>query len=118
MSQYARTVLGSVYQEEMKRLDDDKRGLLRRARSLFACEDCMLSKEARLRLDKALQESDALQTAFRYRAQLQAIWEERTASKEGLLQALQEWCREAEQSGIRALQDFARMLPRYSTQPA
>ena len=117
MSQYARTVLGSVYQDEMKRLDDDKRGLLRRARSLFACEECMLSSEARVRLDTALEESDALQTAFRYRARLQAIWQERTASKEGLLQALQEWCREAEASGIRALQEFARTLARYSTHP-
>lgn len=116
MSQYARTVLGSVYSEEIKRLDADRRGLLRRARSLLTYEESMLSSEARERLDTALQESEALQTVYSYRHRLQAIWQERSASQERLLQALQEWCREAEASGIRALQEFARTLPRYATQ--
>jgi stearoyl-CoA desaturase (delta-9 desaturase) len=48
---------------------------------------------------------------------LQAIWQERTASHERLRQSLQEWCREAEESGIRALQEFARTLPMYSVKP-
>ena len=39
---------------------------------------------------------------------------ERHASQERLLHALEQWCHEAEESGIRALQDFARTLPRYS----
>ena len=117
MAQYARTVLGSVYHEELKRLDTEKQGLLRSARALLSCETSMLSSEARERLESALGETDALQTAYRYRERLQAIWQERSASQERLLQVLQEWCREAEDSGIRALQDFARTLPRYSTQP-
>jgi len=49
---------------------------------------------------------------------LQAIWQERTASHERLMQSLQEWCREAEASGIRALQEFAKTLPMYSVKPA
>ena len=118
MSQYARTVLGSVYSEEIKRLDSDKRGVLRRARTLLSSDETMLSSEARARLDTALKQSEALRTAMRDRQRLQAIWQERSASQEGLLQSLQQWCREAEASGIRALQDFARTLPRYSTQAA
>jgi hypothetical protein len=32
--------------------------------------------------------------------------------------ALQDWCRDAEATGIQALQDFARNLSRYSLQTA
>ena len=116
MAQYARTVLGSVYLDEMKRLDGEKSTVLRRARALLTYEESVLSKESRVWLEKALAESDALNTVYRYRARLQDIWQERSASQESLLQALQAWCREAEASGIRALQDFARTLPRYSTE--
>ena len=35
-------------------------------------------------------------------------------SQERLLQALEDWCKQAEASGIRALQEFARTLPSYS----
>jgi stearoyl-CoA desaturase (delta-9 desaturase) len=52
--------------------------------------------------------------SYQFKRRLQAIWQERTASHEGLIRALQEWCREAEATGIRALQDFARTLPAYS----
>jgi stearoyl-CoA desaturase (delta-9 desaturase) len=59
-----------------------------------------------------------LWTTYHYKRKLQAIWQERTATREGLVKALQDWCREAEASGIRALQEFARTLPAYSLSPA
>ena len=77
-----------------------------------------MSIDARKRLESALSESHALQTVYQYKMRLQAIWQERSASHERLLQSLQEWCREAEASGIRALQEFARTLPMYSVKPA
>jgi stearoyl-CoA desaturase (delta-9 desaturase) len=117
MSQYAKNVLGTVYREELDRVDHAERPLLRRVRTLLVREESLLSIDARARLDAALDHSQALQTVYQYKRKLQAIWQERTASHERLLQSLQEWCREAEASGIRALQEFAKTLPMYSVSP-
>jgi stearoyl-CoA desaturase (delta-9 desaturase) len=52
-----------------------------------------------------------------YRRRLQEVWERTTASQDALLQSLQEWCRQAEASGIRSLAEFAHTLRRYTLQP-
>lgn len=118
MSQYAKNVLAKVYAEELDRADQAERPLLRPVKKLMVREESLLSMDARKRLEAALTHNHALQTVYQYKGRLQAIWQERTASHERLRQALQEWCREAEASGIRALQDFARTLPMYSVKPA
>ena len=115
MGQFARTVLLQVYRDEIKRMDGQKRAAMRRAKSLLGREESMLSADARARLDTALEQSDTLARAYQFKQGLKAIWQERTASRERLLQALREWCAEAEASGIAALEDFARRLPRYAT---
>ena len=118
MSQYANNVLSKVYKEELDRADHAKRPSLRHVKSLLVREESLLSIDARQRLEAALNDSQALQTVYQYKRRLQAIWQERTASHERLLHSLQEWCREAEESGIRALQEFARTLAMYSVKPA
>ena len=70
------------------------------------------------RLEDALTHSHTLETVYQFKRRLQAIWQERSASHERLRQALQDWCRQAEESGIRALEDFARTLPSYTMQSA
>ena len=114
MSQYAKVVLKRVWAEELRRVDISKRPLLRSAKSLMVREESMLSRESIERLHRILEHSHALATVYRYKQRLQAIWQERSLSHDGLLRALEEWCREAEETGIRALQDFARTLPAYS----
>ena len=71
---------------------------------------------SRGRLSEALENSNVLQTVYDYRARLQAIWDN-AASNDKLVKALQEWCAQAEASGINALQDFAIRLRGYSLQP-
>ena len=114
MSRYAKSVLSQVWAEELQRVDNSKRSLLLPAKSLMMREESMLSRESVERLHRILEHSQSLATVYRYKQRLQAIWQERSLSHEGLLRALEEWCREAEQSGIRALRDFARTLPAYS----
>ena len=87
-------------------------------KALLIREESRLTLDARTRLNAALRHSQALQTVYLYKGRLQAIWQERTASHERLRQSSQEWCREAEESGIRALQGFAKTLPMYSVKPA
>ena len=51
-------------------------------------------------------------------ARLAALLESRSHDAAESLANLQAWCREAEASGIRALQDYAARLKGYSLQPA
>ncbi|MGI9336130.1 MAG: DesA family fatty acid desaturase [Gammaproteobacteria bacterium] len=117
MANYAKTVVARVHAEEIGRVDETARRLLKSARALIVCEDTRLTREARERLHQALEHSHALETVYRLKHQLQEIWQERGASRERLLESLQQWCRDAEESGIRALQEFARTLPNYTLKP-
>jgi stearoyl-CoA desaturase (delta-9 desaturase) len=44
------------------------------------------------------------------REELRALWTRTNVSADQLVSDLQAWCRRAEESGIAALQDFARTL--------
>ena len=79
-------------------------------------EEASLDASSRRRLQAILSHSQVLATVHRSRQQLQQVWDRTASSQEVLLAALQQWCREAENSGIKALQDFARTLRSY--QPA
>jgi len=62
-------------------------------------------------------QSDTLQVVYEFRQRLQALWLEKTASQESLLAALQEWCNQAEATGIKALEEFSQSLRGYTLQP-
>ncbi len=116
LADYARQVIRPVAREELCRSQRHCRRLARQARRLLAADGARLDERARARLDEVLERSQILSTVYQFRERLQAIWDRSAASQEALLESLQQWCREAEATGIRALQDFARSLRAY--QPA
>ena len=59
-----------------------------------------------------------IRTLVEYRAQLAEVLESRGHDAQATLQRLQQWCHEAEASGIRALQDYSARLKGYSLQTA
>jgi stearoyl-CoA desaturase (delta-9 desaturase) len=65
-------------------------------------------------LDTLLGKSERLQTVYRMRQELAAIWGRSTASREQLLEQLQAWCRRAENSGVQSLKDFSVRLRCYA----
>jgi len=78
----------------------------------------LLDDDARDRLKNALSRSERLEIVYQYKQRLQAIWKRSADTQEALLQSLQEWCKQAEETRIKALQDFAEGLRRYQLQPA
>ena len=119
LSRYRRNVLQPVLREELARADASLRQALRRVRrQLLRGADERLAPDQRAAVEQTLSQSATLRLVVQYRQRLQAVWEQTYANQEQLLQALQAWCREAEASGVRALQDFARRLPGYSLRPA
>lgn len=118
MAHYGRDVVVRVYRDEMRRGASAGRRLSRRARRLLLRDESRIDEQARRQLDSILSHSQHLETVYRFKQALQELWRRSAESNEHLLYSLQEWCRQAEASGIKALQDFARALRSYSVRPA
>ena len=113
LANYAREVIKPVTKDELCRSERHCRRLARQTRRLLLREESLMDESSRRRLQNVLNNSQVLATVYRSRRQLQQVWERTATSQEALLAALQQWCREAEDSGIKALQDFAHNLRRY-----
>ena len=118
MAEFARTVMIPVVRLELQRMDKSYRQFLKKHRKLLLREEAQMDERERNYLQDVLKASQNLRMVHEYRKQLQALWSRTTASHEKLLAALQEWCVQAEASGIQALQEFARSLRSYTLQPA
>ncbi|HMM46718.1 MAG TPA: fatty acid desaturase [Thiobacillaceae bacterium] len=89
-------------------------GNLARFRRLLAQDPGALAASDRVELERLLGRSERLRTVYRMRQELAALWGRSTASREQLLEQLLAWCRHAEESGIRSLQEFSVRLRRYA----
>jgi stearoyl-CoA desaturase (delta-9 desaturase) len=118
MSHYARTVVKRVYKEEKALANRAYRRLLKKSKRLLTRHEVLMDERARRRLEAVLAESRSLQVVYEYSQRLQDLWRQRSASQEHLVRALQEWCHQAEQTGIQALADFARSLRARTPAPA
>ncbi|MEX2524300.1 MAG: fatty acid desaturase [Gammaproteobacteria bacterium] len=118
MSHYTRDVVKRVYKEEKTRADSAYRRLLKRSKGLLTRNEALLDERSRQHLETVLAGSPSLQVVYEYSQRLQDLWRQRSLSQEYLLHALQDWCRQAEQTGIKALEDFARSLRAYTLAPA
>lgn len=117
MTDYARVVIKQVYKEEKIKATVTKRKLLTKSRRLLTKHELLLDTQAKQRLEELFTHTDSLQIVYDFRQRLQKIWQEKTSNYEKLLDALEEWCHQAEASGIEALQEFADKLRGYTLQP-
>ena len=117
MARYGKAVK-RAYRQELARLKElgagEKYQRMRGARAWFHKEESGLDEPQKRMLPEIFANSQKLQTYFQLRKDLAAIWDRSTASREQLLAQLQDWCRRAEQSGIKSLEEFAMRLRRYA----
>jgi stearoyl-CoA desaturase (delta-9 desaturase) len=117
MSQYAKNVTLPVFNDQLDKADASCHHLLKQIRSTLVREESRVDEVARNRLQRALRDNEALNTVYEFRRRLQEIWGRTYASHEKLRQALQDWCQQAEATGVQVLKDFAQRLKGYSLQP-
>ncbi|MHB1529829.1 MAG: DesA family fatty acid desaturase [Acidiferrobacteraceae bacterium] len=121
MARFAAEVLHPVHREELSKVDPRDREqwtLLKRARWLLTREPTLIDEAGRKRLNLALQHSGALETVYMMKERLQDIWKRSAATHEQLRHALEEWCTQAEGTGIQALREFSLRLKTYSVTPS
>ena len=118
LSHYAKEVMVPVLREELYKADESCRQLLRRARRPLVRGEAVMDANAKGRVQAALSHSETLATVYEHKRRLQELWQSRFSSQDSLLRHLQEWCKQAEATGIKVLQDFARSLRGYTLQDA
>jgi stearoyl-CoA desaturase (delta-9 desaturase) len=114
---YYRNVLLPALREDAQHAGESLRSWPRRMRKALADNGRWLDPPARARLHAYVARSPRLVTLLDYRARLAAVLEERQLDAATTLARLHEWCREAEASGIRALEEFAIRLRGYALRP-
>jgi stearoyl-CoA desaturase (Delta-9 desaturase) len=117
MAQFAREVMARVHRDELRNLDPSDKTrltLLKPVRRLMVREPRLLDEAARTRLQKALELNQTLHTVYTMKQKLADVWQRSATTQENLIQALQDWCHEAEATGIHALREFSNKLRTYS----
>lgn len=118
MARYTREVIVPTLRAEKKQAGKATRSLLRTAKTVLICDATMMQAKQQQRLASVLATFQSLQVTYHFRMKLQAIWSRSTASQKELLEALQEWCHQAEATGIDVLWKFAHRLKMYVPQEA
>ncbi len=113
LANYAREVLTPVSRMELCDSERACRKLYRQTRRLLVSEESRLDDKARQSLQRVLEHSQNLRTVYQFRQRLQQVWERTACNQEQLLSALQDWCRQAEATGIKSLEEFAQSLRGY-----
>ena len=114
MTLFSRNVIDPILNLEIKQADTQTRKLLKRAKPLvngkvFHQDNLMLGD-----LANALEASQTLATVYRFKQQLRELWTNAGLSQEKRLEALREWCKQAEETRIQYLEQFALTLRGYS----
>lgn len=115
MTDYQRKVLTPALREEARAAGAKLRALLpRQLRKGIADDGRWLKPEARAQLQAFIEQRPRIRTLVEHRARLAAVLEARGNDAAAMRQNLQAWCRDAEASGIRALQEFSARLKGYA----
>jgi len=104
-------ILSHVKQTSIENKSDKK--LFQRAGVLLRSQDSLLSPRANTRLQSLLERYEQLRIVYNYRQSLQNVWLKTATSQKELVEALQQWCKQAEESGLDVLHQFAQQLKGY-----
>jgi len=115
MSQYYKRVVRPSLKHEKRQqaMNKDDKALLQRAGTLLRRREGLLSPRATSRLEALLARYERLRMVYAYRQSLQQIWLKTATSQKELIDALQAWCKQAEESGVEVLRQFSEQIKSY-----
>jgi len=113
MSDYFSGVIAPTLRDEAANAGAGIKALPRRLRKALGNGGRWLDAASRERMTAFTDKHPQLRTVCEFRARLAELTERNGRNAEGMLEALREWCREAEATGIRTLAEFAARLKGY-----
>ncbi|MDD5036095.1 MAG: transposase, partial [Methylococcaceae bacterium] len=114
MALYSRSVIIPVLRLESQCADSSTRKVLKKARPWVIGHYMRPEGGMNGVLQRALEASQALATVYQFKQQLSELWTNASFSQESRLEALREWCRQAQETKIQCLQHFAQTLRGYT----
>lgn len=117
MRQYRKRVMEPVLRQQKALMDDEVRPRYRKLKRLLSREETLIKPRDKEQLETVLERHEMLRQIYDKSHELQRLWRQRGLKPQDKLQALMNWCKEAEASGIRYLEDFAAHLRAYSLRP-
>lgn len=118
MAQYRKQVVSPVIEQEKAQLSPSAKSMLNRAKALICRNEALIDDYSKTYLDSVLNKNQTLNLIYQYRVKLQIIWDKTSNNNKDMRKALADWCKEAEQTGIRALEEFANTLRTYTMKTA
>ncbi len=115
LARYCQDVILPVFKDESHKAGN---ALPQGIRTMLVREPSLVDASSQAQLHTTLEQYRSLNVVYQFRLKLQNIWAKSTASQAELLESLQEWCRQAEASGISVLRDFVTHLKGYVPQKA
>jgi F0F1-type ATP synthase delta subunit len=106
-----------VLRQQRSLMDDEIRPRYRKLKQLLSREATLIKPKDKEQLETVLERHEILRQIYEKSHELQRLWRQRGLKPQEKLQALMEWCKEAEASGIRYLEEFAAHLRAYSLRP-
>ncbi len=116
LAHYSKDVILPVLREERRRAGQASQNVLSRVRKLLVRDTSLIDSDGKQHLAVVLEKHRSLDVVYQYRIKLQNIWAKSAATQKELLESLQEWCRQAEATGIEALREFVKHLKAYVPQ--
>ncbi len=116
MTAYTKAVVLPLLKQEKQNALVADRDVIRQVQPALVRADFLVDESIRRQLDQFLERNgnSALKVVYHLQQQLKSIWNRTTATQIELLDALQDWCHQAETSGIQKLQDFVNYLRGYT----
>lgn len=113
LAHYSKEVIIPTFREQRAQAAAKGYRLARRIQSLLIRDRSLVGQSDKQTLEHTLAHQSILNTVYVYRNKLQDIWLRTTASQKELVDAIGEWCLQAEQTGIDVLRNFAIKLRTY-----
>jgi fatty-acid desaturase len=114
MAEYSRKVVTPLVQREKTTAGETHKTLLRRAKRLLIGEPSLIGDKEKHDIRALLNHYPSFERVYEMRRALDDIWRKGAHNSTEIRDALTEWCRQAEESGIEALREFAAYLRTYS----
>ena len=120
MANYYKAVVVPMLQQVKREhvVSEEDKKLVQRANVLLKRDQCLLSPKSTSHLQELLARYEQLRVVYDYRESLQYVWQKTASSQKELVDSLQAWCRQAEESGLDSLRQFAQQLKTYAPLPA
>ena len=115
---YVNKVLLPTIKAELAVADEACHHLLVHAKRILGKQKSNMSDKEQAILKEALMKNESLKLACDFKNRLHTLLYTKHKDHHTLRAALCEWCRQAEQSGLIKLQDFAQMMQCYALKPS